>query len=307
MARSRVGGTRGLLSGKLGDYVYQITRDEKGDFQQTIYGYVPDPFNPSTDMQVCARASMACVERAMFTFYSAIYNSFENVPSGLMSINEFSRINYTDVRSYFDIMYDVEGDVDLIYDFPLKGQKSQRGGLYQISRGSLNQGIFWGAQTNSLGDPFYSVRSLVNMPGCTYGDFLKKHNLERGDIIDVLFFVEGKTDSYNFLGRFQILMSDKVSPAVLITTSNFRQIFQISSNVSFNAFWVPELGNFIIEWRGALANHNSYVSCDCFKLSRFTNGVWRFNTASMQATPWMAQGGVDWQTPNKVFTKWNQI
>lgn len=126
MARSRVGGTRGLMSGKLGQYVYQITRDASGNFQQNIYGYVADPLNPSTDAQICARASMACIERAMFTFYDVIYNSFEGKSAGILSMNEFSRINYQSVREYFDFWYDQPENEDMVWDFPLKGQQTAR-------------------------------------------------------------------------------------------------------------------------------------------------------------------------------------
>lgn len=150
---------------------------------------------------------------------------------------------------------------------------------------------------NSSGDPYFNIRSQWNYPNQTLGDFLIRHHLKQGDIIDELFFVDGTSNSYNFLGRFRIEISKAYAPSVVITSRNFKQIFKISANVSYNAFYSDEAGNFLIEWSSSLANHHKFVTGYCTKVSRFDGTQWRFNNTHLAPSNAVLQGLVDWQTP----------
>ena len=293
-----------MLTGKLGDVVYQITRDARGEFVQSAYNYVPDPRNPQTDNQICARASMACIERAMFTYYDLIYNAFQGCEAGVQSINEFSRLNYQMVRNIFDTFYDVPEIEDPYFDFPKKGQKSARGGVFTMCNGSLPSPTYFSERYSIANNPLFSIHDSQNVRNERLGDWLDRHSLKRGDVVDFFFFDEGTSDSYNFLGRFQLGALDNANLSTIITSSNFRSLLNVKSNCGANIVYYNDIGNFVIEWQGSAADHNSYVSCFGTKLSRFDKGFWKFNRGFMHATLALMREVVKWQDPYKVFSTW---
>lgn len=304
MATSRVGGTRGLLSGKAGDVVYSITRDASGAYRQNLKQYNPDPFNPSTELQICARASMACIERAMFTFYDVIANAFQNYDSVVDSVDQFSKLNYQDVRTYFDLSYADEDNPETPWDYPFKGNTMPRGGRFLISHGSLpyDDRFVYGYRLGS--SPQFYFYSRESIPNQTIGDFLAWHNMKIGDICDVLFFVDGTTDSYNFLGRVQMYVKSGTNPKTIITSSNFRSLLNIKSNVPVNVVYYNDQGNFVITWQGSQADRNRGVVCFGCKRSRYENYKWYFNHCELTLTNEVAFGSAGWNTPRQVFDKW---
>lgn len=307
MARSRIGGTRGLLRGKVGDYIYQITRNINGEFVQKIYAGNQDPLNPSTDGQICARASMACIERAMFTYYDLIYNSFRNVPAGLMSLNRFSDLNYPNVRQQFDFYYQDADWKETPYDYPRKRNTMARGGAFTISQGNLNSNInmlYYGSKNP---EPYFIIQTRVPQPHQTVLEWHRHHMLRIGDILDFAFFVDGTSPSYNFLGRIQMYCKQNQNPNQIITSSNFRTIFNINSNVLINSVYNNETGAFFILWQGSTQAHNKAVTLRTCKITRYKDGFYDFNNAELMPSDEVLFGDAGWNTPHDVFTNWNQI
>lgn len=307
MARSRVGGTRGLLRGKVGDYIYQITRDATGQFAQNVYGYVQDPLNPSTDLQICARAAMACVERAMFSYYDVIYNAFKGKAEGTESINEFSRINYTAIRDQFDAYYIDEEFNEPYWDFPLKGNTMVKAGLFTISQGTLRlrDSFAYAMQKNTT--QLFRFYERENHPGQTIGDFLSRYGMKRGDILDVIFVIYGKKPSDNFVGRFQMCVKSTVALNTVITSSNFKSILGLQTNVRMNANYYNDYGNFLIAFD--VPDNTMYVACMGYacKLSRYDAYQWNFNNSQMVLPNEVYFGQAGWRTPYDVYSKWKNV
>lgn len=304
MARSRVGGSRGLLSGRVGDVVYAITRDSSGGFRQSLSSYNPNPFNPSTELQICARASMACIERAMFTYYAVIQNAFQNCAAGEQSVNEFSRLNYQDIRQYFDLTYADEDNPETPYDYPFKSNTMARGGRFLISNGSLlSDGRFVYGYILGQRPQFYFYDS-ASRPNQTLGEWMKARFMLPGDILDVLFFVDGTSDSYNFLGRVQLSVDIGTNLNTILTSANFKRLLNIVANVPVNIAYYQQIGNFQITWTGSADTHNKAVVCYGCKVSRYEGYQWKFNRCRLSVTNEVAMGTAGWNTPKKVFDKW---
>lgn len=307
MARSRVGGTRGLLKGKVGDFVYQITRDEYGQFRQNVYGYTADPYNPSTDAQICARAAMACVERAMFSYYDFIYNAFQGKQAGNESINEFSRINYQAIRNQFDAYYIDEEFNEPYWDFPLKGNTMVKSGLFTISQGSLRMrdSFAYGMYANQ--NILFQMWERENHPQQTVGDFLSRYGLKQGDILDFLIVVYGRTQSNNFVGHIQMCVQLGVNLNTIITSANFKTLLGFASDFRLNVNYYNNVGNFLISYE--VPDNNTYKACFGYacKLSRYDNYRWLFNNAQITLPDDVYFGRAGWRTPFEVFSKWKNI
>lgn len=291
----------------MGDYVYQITRDAYGNFQQNVYGYVADPLNPSTDAQVCARAAMACVERAMFSYYDFIFNAFQGKQAGVESINEFSRINYRAIRDEFDAWYDVPEFNEPIYDYPLKGNTMPKAGNFNLSYGTLKGNFSFAHGLYENKPVLFQMYEWINAPGQTLGDFMSRHNFKEGDIVDFMIIVYGKRPSDNFVGHFQFSFKKGQNPRTILTSSNWKSLFGYQSNVRLNANYYNEVGNFSIQYE--VPDNSIYTTCQGYacKVSRYENYMWKFSDTWIEQRNAVYFGNAGYRTPYEVFNKWKNV
>lgn len=99
MAKSKSGGTRSYLRGKIGADVYSIGKDGKGAKQQVVRSLAEVVSNPQTEAQMRGRMIMSTVMQAVSAMSQIIDHSFDGVPAGQPSISEFIRQNYALVKA----------------------------------------------------------------------------------------------------------------------------------------------------------------------------------------------------------------
>lgn len=99
MAKSKSGGTRSYLRGRVGADVYSIGKDGKGKKQQVVRSLAESVANPQTTAQMRGRMIMSTVMQAQSSLALLIDHSFDNVPIGQPSISEFIRQNYALVKA----------------------------------------------------------------------------------------------------------------------------------------------------------------------------------------------------------------
>lgn len=99
MAKSKAGGTRTYLRGRVGADVYSIGKDGKGKKQQVVRSLAESVANPQTTAQMRGRMIMSTVMQAQSALSKLIDHSFDNVPAGQPSISEFIRQNYALVKA----------------------------------------------------------------------------------------------------------------------------------------------------------------------------------------------------------------
>ena len=98
MAKSKSGGTRSYLRGRIASDVYSIGRDSAGKKQQVVRSLAEQVKNPQTTAQMRGRMIMSTVMQAVAAMAPIIDHSFDNVPNGQPSISEFIRRNYALVK-----------------------------------------------------------------------------------------------------------------------------------------------------------------------------------------------------------------
>lgn len=104
MAKSKSGGSRAYIRGRVGSDVYSIGKDAKGKKQQVVRSIAEQVKNPQTVAQMRGRMIMSTVMQAVAAMGAIIDHSFDGVPAGQPSISEFISRNYqllkTDVAAH---------------------------------------------------------------------------------------------------------------------------------------------------------------------------------------------------------------
>lgn len=133
MAKSKSGGTRSLIRGRVGSDVYSIGKDGKGQRQQVVRSLAETVANPRTAAQMAGRMYMSTVMQAVAAMSPIIDHSFDGFPKGQPSISEFIRINYGLIKTDA-IAHPASGNAFGLVKYQEKGVKS---GAYILSAGSV--------------------------------------------------------------------------------------------------------------------------------------------------------------------------
>lgn len=99
MAKSKSGGTRSLIRGRVASDVYSIGRDAMGKRQQVVRSLAEVVSNPRTLAQMRSRMIMSTVMQAQSALKVIIDHSFDNVSGVQPNLSEFIRRNYALVKA----------------------------------------------------------------------------------------------------------------------------------------------------------------------------------------------------------------
>ena len=99
MAKSKNGGTRSFIRGRIGSDVYSVGKDGKGARQQVVRSLAEQVANPRSSAQMFGRMVMSTVMQAVSALKPIIDHSFDGVATGQPNISEFIRRNYALVKA----------------------------------------------------------------------------------------------------------------------------------------------------------------------------------------------------------------
>lgn len=133
MAKSKVGGSRAYIRGRIGADVYSIGKDGKGSRQQVVRSLAEQVSNPRTESQMFGRMVMSTVMQAVSALQPIIDHSFDGLPKGQPSISEFIRQNYALVKADA-IAHPTTGNKFGLNKYQEKGAK---GGQFVVSDGTM--------------------------------------------------------------------------------------------------------------------------------------------------------------------------
>lgn len=305
MARSRVGGTSGMLTGRVGDLIYSVTRNADGSFRQQAAFNDGIRENPNTDAQARARLTMATVERAMFTYRDFMGTGFEGVALGTNSVSKFSEVNYNAMKYEIDEYWDDPEWPDYNYDFPRKGQTSPKDGCFIISQGSLKSNDYILTQPASGGRDWFGIETQAIEPPFTVRKFLGRNGLKAGMQFVGIFFCQGTTPSKSFVAWLMFYTDESVRLDDVLTSSNWRNYIRTNSNVLLNAYLVPETGKLWLRCEKIASYGISRTGCMGKRLRIRDGNIYRYNNCEMMwacfPDPQTAWG---WKTVGQVKNTW---
>lgn len=306
MARSRVGGTRGLLSGKVGDVIYSITRNPDGTFRQQLASNPESRFNPNTDEQARARCTMATIERAMFTFLDFVATGWEGVPPGTLSVSEFSKVNYNAIKEYLAYMWDFDEEVDNYWDLPKKGQTQPRDGQFQLSRGSLRQGYGMRFTYGGLSSAYFMIQTREVIGQGTLADWLETNDMKKGEQFINIMFLQGNTPSKSFVAWVIIATEANANLNTVMTSRNFRNLLTLKANIPCNVVFDESTKVLSIAFTQGVAYQVKRVTSHTWRRRREVDGKLLYSSATM--TPFSSDPVADygWQSMRMVKTSWKE-
>ena len=217
MGKSKSGGTRGFIRGRIANDVYSIGKDGKGKKQQVIRSLAESVANPRTTAQMRGRMIMSTVMQAVAGLSAIIDHSFDGVPKGQPSISEFIRRNYALVKA------DEAANPDSGNSFGLNkyGEKALHAGAYVISDGKKSMPAGWDtiAQYNSI-----EIELGEQAP--TFGD-LKAAFAEPGvEYLTVVGIKSGKA----LYARLQL--NSNMADSTALTSENIASAFWVEGNTT---------------------------------------------------------------------------
>lgn len=304
MARSRRGGTSGLLSGKVGDVIYSITRNPDGSYRQQISANPEERFNPNTDAQARARCTMATIERAMFTFRDFVGSGFEGVARGTDSVSEFSRLNYNAIKEQIEFWWDAPEGWEDQFNLPKKGQTQPRAGCFILSRGTLRLHFLWRFSWGGLNDPWFLLMTNVAGRNVSLLEWVTKNGMKIGDQRIKVIFMEGVTPSKAAVVYVLVATNQNANPNTIITRQNFRNLLTLSSNVPLNVVWDDATSVINFEFTRGAEYGLRCASMECERLRREDNGILRYNNAELIPLGIYTPQDFGWQNLAQVYQSW---
>ena len=228
MAKSKSGGTRAMIRGRVGNDVYSIGMNGAGQKQQVVRSLAEVVANPQTTAQMKGRIIMSTIMQAVAGLRPIIDHSFDDVPNGQPSISEFISRNYKLIK-------------DDIADNPSAGAKfglveyQQKGaviGQYVIASGKAilpeavhRNGCGMGIV---LANDALTVGGLKAALGWNQGDYLT--------VVAIINNVDGASEVR--FARFHL--KESLADTTAISASNIGSLFDIEGNWTPTALFQPD-------------------------------------------------------------------
>ena len=217
MGKSKSGGTRGYIRGRIANDVYSIGKDGKGKKQQVIRSLAESVANPRTTAQMRGRMIMSTVMQAVHGFVVIIDHSFDGVAKGQPSISEFIRRNYALVKA------DEAANPDSGNSFGLNkyGDKALHAGAYVISDGKKEMPAGW----DKISD-YYNVEIELGESAPTFGDLKAAFAAPGVEYITLVGIKSGKA----IYARLHL--NTNMADSTALTSENIASAFLVEGNTT---------------------------------------------------------------------------
>lgn len=255
MAKSKNGGTRAYIRGRIGSDVYSVGKNSKGEKQQVVRSLAETVANPRSSSQMFGRMVMSTVMQAVSALKPIIDHSFDGLPVGQPSISEFIRRNYALVKADA-IANPSSGNSFGLVKYQEKGV---RGGKYIVSNGSA---VLPAAVAGN------SVGFVINLTAgtMTVGGLKAALGLSKAGYLTWLAILANKKVIY---GRLHLTTT--LADTTAITSENVASLFTIEANDTFEVSATATAISFEYAGTGAPSNYGTIVS-------EKVDGAWVHNT-----------------------------
>lgn len=219
MAKSKNGGSRAYIRGRIGSDVYSIGKNGKGEKQQVVRSLAETVANPRTAAQMAGRMYMSTVMQAVSALSVIIDHSFDGFPKGQPCISEFIKQNYALIKA--DAMaHPASGNAFGLNKYQEKGL---RPGAYVVSAGNV---VVPTALTVNAADGEVSI--ALGAGNVTVGGLKAKLGFGNDDYLTII----GLTAS----GKVQfdrLRIDPTLADSTAITVDNQGSIFLHEGNKAF--------------------------------------------------------------------------
>lgn len=274
MAKSKTGGSRAYIRGRIGSDVYSVGKNGKGQRQQVVRSLAEQVSNPRTQEQMKGRMIMSSVMQAVSALQPIIDHSFDGLPVGQPSISEFIRRNYALVKA--DVAaHPASGNAFGLVKYQEKGAKA---GKYIVSSGSAV------LPTAVTGDNSAMIITLTAAT-LTVGGLKAALGLTAEGYLTYVLLSNEKGAQF-----VRVNLTTTLSDDTAITAGNVASLFTISGNAAATVSLMENSIAVVITDAGDDAFYG-------FIVSDKVNGAWTHNTVELNGAD-----GVDFASDDALPT-----
>lgn len=215
MAKSKNGGSRAFIRGRIGSDVYSVGKDGQGKRQQVVRSLAVQVTNPRTSAQMFNRMVMSTIMQAVSALSEVIDHSFDGVAKGQPSISEFIRRNYALAKADA-IAHPMSGQS---FGMNLYQEKGVKAGHYIVSNGSASL-------PSAVKAVSYSMQISLPTGNITVGGL--KSAL--GTVKDGYLTYVGLPNTSDVISIFRVRLDTSLSDATAITSGNVASLFAVEAN-----------------------------------------------------------------------------
>ena len=253
MAKSKNGGTRAYIRGRIGSDVYSIGKNGKGDRQQVVRSLAESVANPRTAAQMSGRMFMSTIMQAVSAMAGIIDHSFDGYPKGQPSISEFIRLNYALVKADAEA-HPASGNFFALSAYQQKGVKI---GKYIISKGSAVV-----PAAVSCSDEFLTIALTAGT--LTVGGLKTALGISGDEYITAVVL-----DTKNNFRFIRIKVTTTLSDSTAITDDNVASLFSVEGNTT--AVISLSTNNILFSIEGVITTSGT---ANGVIISKRDNGAW---------------------------------
>lgn len=260
MAKSKVGGTRAYIRGRIGSDVYSIGKTAAGKKQQVVRSLAEQVKNPQTLAQMRGRMIMSTVMQGVSAMAAIIDHSFDAYPAGQPNISAFIKENYGLIKA--DVAaHPSTGNVFGLNKYQEKGIKL---GAWVISKGQA-AGLPAAAAALSA-----TALTITLGSDTTVGGLKSVLNLNDEDYFTLCAIAAAGQFVY-----VRVNINKSLDDTTAIAAGNIASLFEFDGNVAVT----PALNGSTITLTPAVFGANNGII-----VSRKENGVYKHSTCVL-ATP----------------------
>lgn len=258
MGKSKNGGTRSMLRGRVGSDVYSVGKDSFGKRQQVVRSLAETVANPQTAAQMKGRAIMSTVMQGVSALSQIIDHSFDAYSAGQPNVSEFIRRNYALIKA--DVAaHPSTGNAFGIVEY---GEKGAKQGTYVIADGKavLPAALVNAATkaTLTVSGESLTVAAIKSAIGLGADEYITLVGISATGAAEIARFRMGST----------------LSDETVVSASNVADLFAIEANCTP----VVAVNGMAIEINLPNAQANSAII-----ISKLVSGVYEHNKATLLA------------------------
>jgi hypothetical protein len=261
MAKSKTGGTRAYIRGRIGSDVYSVGKTSDGKKQQVVRSLAETVSNPRTESQMFGRMIMSTVMQAVSALKPIIDHSFDGFPAGQPCISEFIRRNYALIKADA-LAHPASANTFGLVKY---GEKGAKGGLYVVSAGSV-------AVPSTMVANKAGVDVELTAQDMSVGAFRASANIGADGYLT---WVGIKSDGTAVYARVHIKAG--VSDDTVISSENINTVFEQEGTIAMEI----EVSTGMVSFNCGLTTE---LKSGTNIISKYENGSWKHSNATMLGT-----------------------
>ena len=216
MAKSKNGGSRAYIRGRIGSDVYSVGKNGMGEKQQVVRSLAEQVSNPRSQGQMFGRMIMSTTMQAVSALTAIIDHSFDGYPKGQPSISQFIKNNYALIKADAQT-HPSSNNVFGLNKYQEKGIKV---GAYLVSDG--NQVL-----PSAVTADEDAVTITLTAGTLTVGGLKAALGLSAAGYLTYV-----RVDNQVGLSYFRIQLTTTLADTTTITSSNVASLFTVTGNIT---------------------------------------------------------------------------